>query len=108
MAMVWFKKRKTEATPSAPFDEEAAGARLMTFVAGKSKLISAQDLEADTKLFSSGLLDSLAYIEVVLFVEREFQVKLSSIPGIGMDSLDSIRAIIEFVRAARAQENRHR
>jgi acyl carrier protein len=105
--MAWFKKQKPDPAALAPFDEKAASAKLRAFVAGKSKLLSADEIEPDTQLFSSGLLDSLAYIELVLFIEREFQLKLSGVPGMGMDSLDSISAIIELVRASRLAENRH-
>ncbi|HEY7166735.1 MAG TPA: acyl carrier protein [Candidatus Binatia bacterium] len=101
--MAWFKKQKPEETASGSFDPEAASIKLKAFVAGKSKLISASDIEDDTKLFSSGLLDSLTYVELALFIEREFGTKAPA--SSGMDSLDSIGAIVGLLASSLPREN---
>ena len=101
----WFKKQTPDPRISAPLDEESAAAKLKGFLAGKSKLLSVSDIENDTELFSSGLLDSLAYIELALFLEREFHCKLP--PGTSMDSLDSIAAVLSIIKTSGTQENGH-
>jgi|SRR5438034_714702 acyl carrier protein len=85
-------------------DPEIVENKLKDFIATKSKLITVSDIDKNTKVFSSGLLDSLAYIELVLFVEREFRVKLSKMTEVNMNSMDSVAQIVETVRQCLAQE----
>jgi acyl carrier protein len=100
----WFKKNsRLIDNHTTPFDREAAAQKLRSFVASKSKLVQAADIGFDMKLFSSGLLDSLAFIELVLFVEKEFHVKLSDVTDVNMDCLDSIEQIINPVVRASAK-----
>jgi len=89
----WFRQTKPAPVP-IQVDPLAAADKLRAFIAGKSKLIEASELTNDTKLFSSGLLDSLTFVELVLFVEREFHVKLADLIEVNMDSLDSIEQIL--------------
>ena len=97
----WFKKAGAPATNArAPLDSEAAAGKLRGFIAAKSKLIKESEIATDTKLFSSGLLDSLAFIELVLFVEKEFHIKLSDVSEVNMESLDSIEQILGPVTQA--------
>ena len=100
----WFRKADAPArNVTTPLDPEVAAHKLRSFVASKSKLVEASEIAADTKLFSSGLLDSLAFIELVLFVEKEFHVKLSDVADVNMDSLDSIEQILDpVVRATQS------
>jgi acyl carrier protein len=91
----WFRKADSVSKKiDAPPDVEAAAQKLRCFIAGKSKLIEASELANDTKLFSSGLLDSLTFVELVLFVEKEFHIKLADVVDVNMDSLDSIEQIL--------------
>ena len=97
----WF--RKADASPgnaAVSLDREAAIQKLRKFVGAKSKLVKESEIAADTRLFSSGLLDSLAFIELVLFVENEFHLKLSDHMDVNMDSLDSIEQILDPVLRA--------
>jgi acyl carrier protein len=55
------------------------------------------------KIFSSGLLDSLMFIELVLFVEKEFQIKLAKTKAVNMNSIDTVGQIIEAVLSAAGQ-----
>ena len=97
----WFKKAGAPAmNAGAPLDSEAAARTLRGFIASKSKLVKESEITTDTKLFSSGLLDSLAFIELVLFVEKEFHVKLADVTEVNMDSLDSINQILGPVAQA--------
>src|SRR5258706_13813461 len=91
----WFRKGNSPSAPKTPsIDPAAAAEKLRAFIATKSKLITAADLTDDTKLFSSGLLDSLAFIELVLFVEKDLQLKLADVTEVNMKRVDSVEDII--------------
>ena len=94
----WFSKK----TASAPVqvDAETIERKIKDFIASKSKLVQASDITREMKIFSSGVLDSLMFIELVLFVEKHFQVKLTKTKAVNMSSLDSVGQIIEAVLSA--------
>ena len=100
--MAWSFKRKNAAPAQPELSAEIVEEKLKSFLASKSKLIAASDITKDLNIFSSGLLDSVAFIELVLFVEKEFRVKLANSTAVNMMSLDSIGAIADAVRAAAA------
>jgi len=52
--------------------------------------------DADTDLFDAGLLDSLAFVELLLCLEREFGVT-TSVDDLEADNFRSIVRIAEFV-----------
>ena len=52
----------------------------------------------DTDLFESGVLDSLAFVELLLQLEREFGVT-TSVDDLDVETFKSIANIAEFVRA---------
>lgn len=51
---------------------------------------------ADVDLFESGVLDSLAFVELLLQLEREFGVTVS-LDELEVDNFRSIQRIAEFV-----------
>jgi len=53
---------------------------------------------ADTDLFDTGVLDSLAFVELLLQLEREFGIK-TSVDDLEMENFRSIARIAEFVTA---------
>ena len=55
---------------------------------------------ADTDLFETGVLDSLAFVELVLLLEREFGVR-TTVDDLDVDHFRTITHIARFV-AARA------
>ena len=63
---------------------------------------SPSNLRDDTRLISSGVLDSLATLGVVTFVEREFQVQLSATETLAgsFDTIEDIARLIARKRAA--------
>jgi len=94
----WFTKPKGKAAPApVPVDAETVENTLKAFIATKSKLVAVSDIHKDTKVFSSSLLDSLIFIELVLFIEKEFQIKLSRTTKVNMNSMDSIDQMIHAV-----------
>jgi len=92
----WFRKSDPiTKNINGPVDYEAAEQKLRSFVAAKSKFVEASEIANETKLFSSGLLDSLAFIELVLYVEKEFHLKLADFTEVNLNSLDSIERILD-------------
>lgn len=56
-----------------------------------------EDIDDDTPLFSSNLLDSFSMVELVVFVEHEVSIKIGAL-DIHLDNLDSVEKIIFFVQ----------
>jgi methoxymalonate biosynthesis acyl carrier protein len=52
----------------------------------------------DTDLFETGLLDSLAFVELLVAIERDFGVT-TSVEDLEVDNFRSIARIAEFVTA---------
>jgi acyl carrier protein len=96
----WFPKLKKDASMPVHVDAAAVGRKIADFIASKSKLIRADEITQEMKLFSSGLLDSLMFIELVLFIEKELQVKLAKSHAVNMNSMDSVGQIVEAVCSA--------
>ena len=69
--------------------------KLLTFISERSGVPKAE-LGADDPLFSAGLMDSMAVLEVTAFVERELGAHFST-ADINLDNLDSINRIMSFV-----------
>lgn len=57
-------------------------------------------LEADDKLFSTGLIDSMTIVEIILLVEHYWQVEVDP-TDLSMDNFDSVAAISRYVRHKR-------
>ena len=59
--------------------------------------VKPEEIEAETPLFDEGLgLDSVDALELVLGLEQEFGLKIEA-PEMGKDTLQTVRAIAEFV-----------
>lgn len=67
--------------------------RIFQFFVDKNK---ADGLDYDTELLNSRHINSLFALQIVLFVEKEFQVKLSR-KEISMENFHSINAIAQLV-----------
>ena len=57
----------------------------------------------DTDLFDSGILDSLAFVELLLRLEQEFGVT-TSVDDLEIDNFRCIHRIAEFVEARAAAQ----
>jgi len=67
-------------------------------------LADAMSLEissVDTDLFEAGLLDSLAFVELLVHLEKEFGVT-TSVDDLKVDNFNSVAHIAEFVAARSA------
>jgi acyl carrier protein len=60
--------------------------------------VDADDIDADTPLFSSGLLDSFSMVDLIMHIEQSAQIKLNP-SDIQLENLDSINRILAFVAA---------
>jgi acyl carrier protein len=68
---------------------------LLQFMENKLGVDTSQ-VDADTPLFSSGIIDSTGMVELIVFVESAAEVKFSP-DDITLDNLDSIGRILNFV-----------
>jgi acyl carrier protein len=74
---------------------------LLHFMENKLGVDTSQ-VDADTPLFSSGIIDSTGMVELIVFVESAAAVKFSP-DDITLDNLDSIGRILNFVADGHAQ-----
>jgi acyl carrier protein len=61
--------------------------------------IDAADVTAETPLFSSGLIDSFAFVSLLSYIESEagFQIEPADV---NLDNFDSIERILAYVHEA--------
>jgi methoxymalonate biosynthesis acyl carrier protein len=64
-------------------------------------LVGKAMLDPDTPLFSSGLLDSLAVLDLTMFVEQKSGIRFA-LTEISLENLDSVGHILSFVSSKRA------
>ncbi len=57
-----------------------------------------EELQDDTPLITGGILDSIATLKIVSFLESEFGIQVAAHEA-DADYLDSIKAIAELVRS---------
>lgn len=63
--------------------------------------IDIADVDEETRLFSSGIIDSAGLVELIVFVESEENMKFAP-EDISLDHLDSIAQVLGFVAEKRA------
>jgi acyl carrier protein len=62
---------------------------------------SPDNLTETTPLFTSGLLDSIASLQLVTFLEQEFGIKVAA-HEVVPDNLNTLESIAGFIRAKRS------
>jgi acyl carrier protein len=70
---------------------------LENYLPGESRA----NLLEDTPLRTSGILDSIATLNLVSFIEREFGIQVEA-HETGIDNFDRIRDIVAFIERKRA------
>lgn len=70
-------------------------AKLMEYLTSNFE-VDDDDIEDDTPLFSSSLLDSFGMIDLVSFIEKTAGVKFETL-DLHMDNVDSVDKILAFV-----------
>ena len=58
------------------------------------------ELNDDTPLFSSGIIDSMDLLGMIILIEKEFSMKVT--PGeLSLDNFDSIGKILKFIERSK-------
>ena len=70
---------------------------VQTFILSRIPQSHRQNITIDDLLLEKGLLDSLGVLDVVTFLEEEFQVQIDD-EELTPENFQSIRTIAEFVR----------
>lgn len=76
-------------------ESEVLHARLKAFFSEK---LSVEVPSVDTDLTQTGILDSLALVELLTYIEKEFGTEIS-LDDIGIEDFHSIAKIAEYVDA---------
>lgn len=63
--------------------------------------IDTQDINEETLLFSSGIIDSFALVSIMTFVETEGGIRISP-ADVNLANFDSISRILDYVNRAQA------
>lgn len=72
--MSWFSKAKPRVVPQPDAIDDV----LKLYILSKSKLFHTFDeIDTNMPLFSSGILDSLAFVELALFVQKTFHATIN-------------------------------
>lgn len=71
--------------------------QIVDFLAGKQPRFFAGDKEP---LFSTGLFDSLTFVQLIAFLEKEFKVKLTPV----MSDFDTLDLIVGQVEKAKEKK----
>jgi acyl carrier protein len=73
---------------------------VLTFLSKKSSLIKRGGINSETELFSEGILDSLAFLELVDFVENEYQISLNEEVEISPETFGTLSKITKIINSA--------
>ncbi len=87
----------TCSTPSTGKSEMAASAELHGRIAalfGEKLNVEVPSVDAD--LYENGVLDSMAFVELLAFLEKEFEIKVG-LDDLEIDNFRTIRKIVKFV-----------
>jgi acyl carrier protein len=76
-------------------DNEVLHAQLKAFFSEK---LSVEISSVDADLVQTGILDSLALVELLTYIEKEFETEIS-LDNLGIEDFHSIAKIAEYVNA---------
>lgn len=68
--------------------------KIASFIANSAGV---DELDYDLKIFEEGLLNSLFAIELMTFIEKEFNIKIR-IDDLDMNNFESVNVIADFIR----------
>ena len=72
--------------------------KLIEFIREEFLSNPATVITPDTKLISSGLIDSFSLVSLQIFIEKEFGKRIPA-PRITAESFDTVRQMIEIINA---------
>jgi acyl carrier protein len=64
--------------------------------------VDVSGVDESTPLFSGSLLDSFSMVDLIMFIEKEGEIKMD-VWDVTLDNLDSIARILQLVEEKRAQ-----
>jgi acyl carrier protein len=73
--------------------------KLIEFIREEFLSNPAAVITPDTKLISSGLIDSFSLVSLQVFIEKEFGKRIPA-PRITAESFDTVRQMIEIINAS--------
>ena len=82
---------KTAADPAEVLDT------LTRFIVERSPALQPGDLDPQTPLLSSGILDSLTLIDMVAYVDQVYGVKLADVIELNADSSDTLQQLVDAI-----------
>jgi acyl carrier protein len=85
-------------------EKEDIRTKIKHFLAEKSPLVANEKFDDHLDLFSCGILDSLAFLELVSFIENEFSIDLVKEIPVNNETLSSIHNITEVVSSAQKNQ----
>ena len=68
-----------------------------------SELTNNPDIDQSLNLFESGLLTSLDVLDLLAFIENEYEITISD-EDLGIDNFGSIDRIVEFVEKSKQEQ----
>lgn len=84
---------------SIEYNTDSIKNALLTYLADNFD-VDMEDIDDDTPLFSSSLMDSFGMIDLVTFIEAEAKVKFGAL-DMHLDNLDSVNQILAFIDSKR-------
>jgi acyl carrier protein len=70
--------------------------KLITFIKDEFVSDPSTVITADTKLLSTGLIDSFSLVSLQVFIDKEFGKKIPA-PRITVESFDTVRQIMDII-----------
>lgn len=74
---------------------ETITAKIITFIGEYTRT---KDISIDHDLFASGMANSLLAMQLVLFIEKEFQIKIEN-HDLNIDNFRTINAIVGLIES---------
>jgi acyl carrier protein len=59
--------------------------------------LDTHEIDDETRLFSSGLLDSFSMVDLIFFIEENAKIRIKP-TEVNLDNLDSIQRILNFTQ----------
>ena len=77
---------------------------LQTYLAGKARYkVTPQEITSNDSLWSAGHIDSLSYVEFLVFIERKYGVVVPDVQLSGR--LNTLEALASFISSSMAPKN---
>lgn len=71
--------------------------KLMEFIRDEFLDDPDEKIDIDTKLISSGMIDSFSLVSLQAFIEKEFGKKIPA-PRISAETFDTVRQMVEIIK----------